>query len=121
MLKLLKTDANAAYKHALIAWLILIWTLSSLPAEKLPSIESFNIDKLAHIFVYLILSLLIFINFKLGFFKGLTKHKVLMYSIILASLDESHQILIANRDVSVLDLAANITGLIIGFFIVKET
>ena len=99
-------------------WLGIIWFISSLPAHRLPEIDILNFDKLAHIAVYFILGVLIFKNYKLGLFSNLNKYNVLNLAIILAALDEAHQVFITNRSVSVLDLSANIAGLIIAYFII---
>jgi VanZ family protein len=105
------------YKYCLIFWLILIWFLSSLPADRLPKLDTLNLDKFLHISIYLIFSLLVYKNYCLGLFKSLNRQDLLLIAVVLASLDEAHQVFITNRSVSVFDLAANITGLSIGYFV----
>jgi VanZ family protein len=38
-----------------LLWWVLIWILSSLPSDDLPSLQILSIDKLAHIGVYFVL------------------------------------------------------------------
>ena len=108
------------YKYAMFTWLGGIWFISSLPAQRLPQIDVLNFDKLAHVIVYLILGILIYKNFKLGLFGSLNKYELLNIAIILAALDEAHQVIIVNRTVSVFDLSANIAGLVIAYFIMSR-
>jgi VanZ family protein len=107
-------------KYLMIFWLGLIWLLSSLPAYTLPKLDTFNLDKIAHVTVYFILGYLILLNYRYGLFKHISYQSVMLTAIILAALDESHQIFITNRSVSLLDLSANMTGLIIAYFVSKR-
>lgn len=102
------------------AWLCLIWFISSLPGDSLPQTDAFNIDKLAHVSMYLILSLLVFANFRHGFNQKASKYSLLLGLIVLASFDEAHQLFITNRAVSALDLSANLFGIFLGYFILKS-
>jgi VanZ family protein len=106
-------------RFALCLWFGLIWVLSSIPGDSLPTIDAFNVDKLAHVTIYLIMSVLIFLNYNKGMFKNLTRHDVLLIFILLASLDEAHQHFIKFRAVSVLDLSADFFGLFLGYFAVN--
>lgn len=108
------------FKYAMFIWLGGIWFISSLPARSLPQIDVLNFDKLAHISVYLVLGILIFNNFKLGLFGSLSKYEILNIAIILAALDEAHQVFIINRTVSVFDLSANIAGLLVAYFLMNR-
>ena len=108
------------FKYAMFIWLAIIWTLSSLPAESIPKLDTFNLDKMAHIIVYFILSILVFRNYKLGFFGKLTRQQVMLIAFIMAALDEAHQIFCINRFVSLYDLAANLAGLTLGYFVSGE-
>jgi len=101
-------------------WLGAIWIASSLPARVLPRFDYFNIDKLIHLYVYFGLSCLVFINYRLQWFGSLSKYQLLMILVFQACLEESHQYLISNRSVSVLDLSANLMGILTGYYLITH-
>ncbi len=107
-------------RHYLIlslVWLAVIWVLSSLPAEEIPEVNIFGVDKIAHFGVYLIWGALTHIYlYKKGLNKKLRNVLVLLM-FFLAALDEYHQRWIPGRDVSVYDLFANWAGLIASFLV----
>lgn len=111
--------SNKSLKYFLFIWLALIWIVSSVPGDSLPQLETFNLDTLAHVFVYLVLGILLFVNHSKGLFSRYSRQQILMIAIILAALDEAHQVFIPFRQVSVLDLAANIGGLTAAYFIIR--
>lgn len=94
-----------------LVWLILIWTLSSLPSHDLPGLKIISIDKVAHLGIYLILGILV--NGVLTSIKAGKPTISLVYAILLlnAALDEAHQQYIPGRSVSIYDLMANSLGL----------
>jgi len=108
------------YKIMLFFWMTGIWVISSMPAKVEPNIDILNIDKLYHIIVYLALVFLVMKNYRLGLFSKSTKHQIMLILVLLAALDEFHQQFINNRTVSLMDLAANLTGLTAGFFIFRN-
>lgn len=108
-------------KTLLLIWALLIMTLSSLPADKLPILDGINIDKLLHLTVYFVLGRLMFLNQRNGTLGSFSKHQLLLAAVLFASLDEAQQAFIPNRSVSVYDLSANTAGLIISYFISKIT
>ena len=98
-----------------LVWLLLIWTLSSLPSNDLPGLKILSIDKVAHLGIYLILGLLV--N---GVLKSIKAGRItisLVYAILLlnAALDETHQQFIPGRSVSIYDLMANSLGLVLAY------
>lgn len=101
-----------------IFWLALIWTVSSIPAQKLSSAKVLSIDKVAHIAQYLVLALLV--NRALWLLQVKSNLVPWIYLLLLlsAGLDEWHQHLIPRRSVSVWDFVANGIGLGIGFSLV---
>lgn len=96
-----------------IIWALIIWTLSSIPSNDLPSVKILGFDKVAHIGIFGILSLLV--NRCIPA-KTILTTILVIYAILFlnASLDELHQNLIPGRSVSLWDLLANYTGLSIG-------
>jgi VanZ family protein len=103
----------------MFAWLSFIWLVSSLPAEKLPEMDLLRFDKLSHFVVYFVLSSLVFLNYQTGFFSKVTKPDVLFILFTLCALEEVHQTFIRNRVVSILDLMANLLGIIFGYLLVR--
>jgi|GEM_PF-718295 len=100
-----------------ITWYILIWVISSIHMRSLSTLDQLNLDKAAHLGVYLILGLLS--NRVLtGYRKGLL-FTIMIYAVLLlsAALDEYHQVWVTNRMVSVYDMFANQLGLLIGLTI----
>lgn len=101
-------------KHAIYAtlgWLALIWTVSSTPAEKMPSLRILNWDKLAHVGVYLILGLLVSRSIRLSCLNRSQARWVWLAAFLSAGLDELHQLFIPGRSVNIWDFLANALGL----------
>lgn len=111
-----------------LLWLAFIWILSSLPSKSLPSFNILGFDKLEHITIYAILGIL---------FSTWRKNKnslqesdtdnhyknsslLFMVLLLLAGLDEYHQIWIPGRSVSIYDLFANALGLSLGFWVSRK-
>lgn len=96
-------------------WL-LIFTLTSLPSNKLPSVH-IN-DKIAHLLAYFGLSVLMGLSFY--FQKKYSKVKNFYYLIsiiivaIYAALDEIHQMYIPGRYCDINDWLADMVGAIMG-------
>ncbi len=116
MLKLSKKHLLAL----LVMWFMAIWTISSIPGNSLPELDSFNLDKVSHISVYFVLSFLLWTNYYKGNLSKLKKPELFLGLCVLASLDEAHQTFIPNRSVSLLDLSANLTGIYLGYLILKK-
>jgi len=75
-------------------------------------------DKMIHLIEYTVLGLLL----SLGFFALKTSFKsrfilIFISGSVLAGLDEIHQCFVPLRSMEVLDFAADVTGIILGFFI----
>lgn len=95
-----------------LAWLAVIWILSSIPSTDLPSVKILGFDKVSHFGVYFFLGLLLNRWLKK---RGYSRQTVaLIYALLLlnAALDEWHQILIPGRSVSLWDLSANFLGVL---------
>ena len=99
-----------------LIWLCIIWIISSIPSHSLPTVKILGFDKLAHIFVYSLLGVLLNPWLKT---KNLKKPQlILIYCLLLllAAADEYHQTYIPGRSVSGYDLMANAGGLCLGLF-----
>jgi len=98
-----------------LIWFCLIWILSSLPSQHIPSVNITCFDKLEHIGVYAVLSCLL--GYWLSFKDWKLTIVILIYLLLLllAGLDEYHQTYIPGREVSLYDFMANSAGIIIGF------
>lgn len=105
------------YFSLMLAWMGLIWILSSLPSEDLPSVKIWGIDKVAHLGIYLVWGILavLFLNKR----KASVSMVCFSFSVMLliAALDEYHQHYIPGRQVSGYDFLANATGLILAFIL----
>lgn len=111
------------FKYLFWIWLLVIFTLSSLPNIPTQKIniwdEPFRLDYLEHFGVFGILGGF-FVIWKYDFEKGFSIKKEvwsLIAIIIFACLDEIHQIWIPGRTFNVLDLIYNITGLLAAYTI----
>ncbi|WP_337865285.1 VanZ family protein [Ignavibacterium sp.] len=103
------------YLPLIIHW-VTIFILTSLPSDKLPSVEIG--DKLNHFLAFFVLGF--FLNLTLRYqakFPALKKN-ILIITIIIASgyglLDELHQLLVPGRSAEVLDWVADFIGAISG-------
>jgi len=104
-----------------IIWAIIIFFLSVIPGEKIPSsriLDFFQVDKLAHIVIYVILVFLILRGFQKQYtFPALRYHSklyALIFAIVYGILLELHQRSMLNRNFDILDILANIIGCFIG-------
>ncbi len=100
-----------------LAWLCVIWILSSIPSRNLPSIKMISIDKIAHIFVYAVLGLLVNPWLKRMKYNGYKSLFVYAALLLLSAFDEMHQTFIPGRSVNVYDWVANSVGLGLGYLL----
>ncbi|HPN40601.1 MAG TPA: VanZ family protein [Candidatus Cloacimonadota bacterium] len=94
-----------------LLWWALIWILSSVPSDDLPSLQIFSSDKLAHIGVYFVLGLLVNSWLKTRQIKASKRSLIYLALLCSALLDEYHQTFIPGRSVSIYDFLANALGL----------
>lgn len=104
----------------LFFWAALILVLTSAPGEKMPEIDLWNWDKLAHCAVYFILSILLFRY--LFLVRSLTIANSWKLGMLIgaayACLDELHQIPIPNRLGTWQDFIADACGVAVGTYAV---
>jgi VanZ family protein len=109
---------------AVVAWLVLQLTLTSVPGDMLPSVETaFRIDWVAHFCLYFGLAVLVVRVFRSA---GWPMRLLLVaWAAIMALgvLDELHQLLIPTRDAEVgdwvMDAMGSGCGLLIGTFLAR--
>ena len=107
----LKSDVKL---WAPVGWLVLIWIVSSIPSQKLPSQKIFNIDKIAHFTEYFLLALLVNSSFRERNLRKKNIWWIYLALFIIAGLDEYHQRFIPGRSVCIEDYLANASGLAVG-------
>lgn len=100
-----------------IIWMIVIFSLSSLPGDNLPDTSIPLIDKFAHTVEYVVLGYLLARAFlKSGF--NLDAKVLLALAVIVAALygasDEVHQLFIPNRTCDIFDFVFDVGGATIG-------
>ncbi len=108
------------YLILLIVWSIVIFTVSSIPSLKVPSVgHIFGIDKIAHFLEYFILASLLY---KVLAINSLTKKKIvftlLLTGLVIPGIDELHQNLIPGRLCSIYDYLADVLGFSIVILII---
>jgi VanZ family protein len=96
-----------------LLWLGLVITLSSLPLRG-PDLGSW--DKAAHLGEYLVLSVLVVAGLHAGGIRRLFLRTLVAVPImaLVAAADELHQRWIPGRSGDVLDLAADVAGIVLG-------
>lgn len=114
-----------------ILWSIFIVGLCLTPGKEIPSFEwnqLLSLDKIAHVFVYALLSILMLTGFNKQFlFKKIRENAiyiVLVYSLVLGvSLEMIQHHFIADRTFEWTDIIANIIGTFAGgytFFLIYK-
>ena len=98
-----------------LIWWVIIWIVSSIPSEELPSIQVLSIDKLAHAAVYFILGWLLDTWLLRKQVQPSKRRWIFVAVLLSALLDEYHQHLIPGRSVSIYDFFANILGLSLAY------
>ncbi len=97
------------YKITFYIWTVVLFTLTSIPKLHSPVHDSLNVDKLAHLLVYMIFAFL--------FMKMSAKDKypqrlklLTLFAVIIPIFDELHQIPIPGRTFSFFDICADFLG-----------
>jgi VanZ family protein len=114
-----KKKVLLVYIPLIVYWLIL-FTATSIPVEKLPSIGLS--DKVNHLMAYFVLSALVYLTLifqrKSRFLFNYAPVATLIISIFYGIADELHQMLIPGRSAEVLDWAADALGAVLGILLV---
>ena len=114
-----KRKVLLVYSPLIVYWLIL-FTATSLPVEKLPSIGLS--DKVNHLLAYFVLSVFVYLTLlfqrKSKFLFKYAPAATLIISTFYGITDELHQLLIPGRSAEVLDWMADAIGAILGILLV---
>lgn len=105
-------------RYLLIAWVLTIITLSSIP--NIPTLKihtaraEFRLDYLMHFCEYGVLTFITFLSFARNEFRiNYKKYILVTLSLIMfAVLDEFHQKLIPGRSYNIWDILSNISGIL---------
>ena len=114
MATLRRLASRLATWPVLLAWLVLIFALSSIPNELAPSSHALPIDKVAHFLEYAALAVLIAGVMRLWAAGRRATPVIAAAAVALAVAygvtDEWHQAFVPGRDPSITDLAADAIG-----------
>lgn len=94
-------------------WLTVVFGVTSFPLKAIPPVEVFGIDKLFHFFLFSVLVLFFFFGF------GKKNWRVLIFFSIFATINELFQYYVPGRFVSVYDLAFNLSGIGIAYWVLN--
>jgi VanZ family protein len=103
-----------------ILWAILILVFTLMPGSQMPSVKFIvGFDKLAHVFVFAIQSLLLIVGFlkqyTFRFFRGNAVFMAISLSVIYGTLIELIQSFIPGRGMELGDLFADLAGSLLGW------
>lgn len=105
-----------------MAWLLIIFIQSSLPAVELPPVEWISADKLVHAGVFGLLTFLCYISiihFRTeNFLTGSPVFWSAAICIVYGASDEFHQYFVPNRSAEVQDWLADVFGVVVAAFII---
>ncbi len=97
----------------LILWWIVMFTLTTIPTNKLPGVEIIGLDKLVHTFIYGILTALLWRALAFRKFAGFKILATVLGTILIyAAFDEWHQPFIG-RTCSIYDFSADALGVLL--------
>ena len=100
-----------------ISFIVLMIFGSSFEGNSIPKSYIFTLDKLLHILEYYIFGTLLFFVFLSASKKPAIIS--LIIGIFYSFIDELYQLTVKGRDSSILDIVADITGLILGLVFIK--
>ncbi|MDD4202732.1 MAG: VanZ family protein [Candidatus Omnitrophica bacterium] len=110
------------HKIPLFCYMILMWIVSSIPGNNNP-LPFPGFDKIVHIIEYSIFGLL-FLRYLYPQFQKYAHNKVLIlyfvFSFVWAASDELHQYFVPLRSMDVVDLFADMFGVVLALFVFKK-
>lgn len=116
-------DSRSRAFSALIVWMAVIFFFSSMPGANSGSGMTLRFlleRKGAHVFEYLVLSLLAFNAFRLAYPKERSGFRVslaIALSLLYAFSDETHQLFVPGREGKLTDVGIDLIGIVIGMVV----
>ncbi len=105
----------------LILYWILLFTLTSLPSQSVPSV-GVN-DKLEHMLAYFGLSFLLYLALVFQKRSIMLRNNAVLFTLLIifvySILDEVHQLIVPGRSCEFLDFLADMVGGIVGLLVIK--
>ena len=105
----------------LIFYWIILFTLTTLPAQSVPSVGVS--DKIEHLLAYFVLSILLYLTLLFQKKSIMLKNYAMLFTLLIVFtygvLDEVHQLMIPGRSCELLDFLADVFGGIIGIIVIK--
>lgn len=121
--RILRTNPRRYVYIPLVIYWLLLFSLTTIPADKLPQIFVWQ-DKIQHFIAYLILSMMLELTLhfqrKIPKFSRMPFKITFWFIVIYASLDEIHQAFIPGRYCDIFDLIFDIAGGALGALIVYK-
>jgi len=103
-----------------IVYSLIIFTLSSLPQEKVPAIEIWNFDKVLHLIEYTIYGIFLSLAFASAEHEKVARRAIplsLLTGLLFAITDELHQYFVPGRFCSIYDWLADAIGIGLGIYL----
>ncbi len=99
-----------------VVYALVVFTVSSWPAIKLPDLGVDWTDKIAHFSQYAVLACLVAGGWARpgGWSNWKDQWRHVLFLIVFAAIDESHQIWIPRREASFMDWTADSLGILVG-------
>ncbi|NTW13510.1 MAG: VanZ family protein [Candidatus Moranbacteria bacterium] len=119
-----KTDMNRWSVTALVLWMSVIFYFSSMSGTTSASLAPFDSlleRKGAHVFEYLVLSLLVFNVLRRTFIRerlGAQMALIASLSLLYALSDEIHQLFVPGREGKLSDIGIDLVGIFLGILLI---
>jgi VanZ family protein len=115
-----RSAISLIFKISSFLFAVLIFALSSIPYAQTPFEFRFG-DKLLHLLVYILFSILLFFSFYTSvkvFWQKYAYLFALIIGTVYGLLDELHQGFVPGRQQDILDFLADLLGTLLGLFII---
>jgi len=108
-----------------IAYMVLIWTLSSFPADEFVALPDLSLDRIIKESLHLVEFGILYLLFTVALFSNrqLTKKTSLIFAILACSygaLDEIHQSFVPYRSATWIDLFKDVIGVTVAYLFVNR-
>ncbi|MFC0475818.1 VanZ family protein [Robertmurraya beringensis] len=108
-----------------LAYMALIWTLSSFPADEFVALPDLSLDRIIKESLHLVEFGILYLLFALALYGNgqLTKKTSLLFAIIAClygALDEIHQSFVPYRSATWIDLVKDVIGVTVAYYFVNR-